>query len=339
MHSRLTTTAARSVTAALAASAVLLSGGPSWAGDGGNGGSGSTGSTTTSSGGSISATTTSQVTTTSNYKGPGPKLASSDANWAPPGCWYEPKFTPTEYRDYFRKSLIGWDTGKQYVMPEYNELEKEKYNQGKDGLWWERVYNENVSPDYALSHCGDGDPVIWVPTGDPAPPAGVLTPLELSRIAYAATRLPSPPVRLSPPTADQVVNLPTYVKFGAPLDRVWVTAAINAHGVNIAATTVATPVALRVDAGTADASPRSCVYKLRAAAGGYQVDSTGAGCNITYRKSSRGGTYPLQAQITWQVTWTASRNPDGPAQQPGLPDGRSTFRQAVTVKEIQTVVR
>ncbi len=341
MHSRVKRTAALAVTGGLTACALLLSGGGAWAGDGNNGGSGSTGTATggTGSPGSISATATSQVTTTSNYKGSGPALTSSDTSWAPPGCWYEPRFTPKEYQDYYRKSLIGWDTGKQYIAAQYAQLEKEKYNQGKKGLWWQINYNDAVSPEYALNNCPYTNPEIWVPTGDPTPPPGVLTSLELSRIAYAATKLPSPPVRLSPAPTKQIVNLPTYVKFSAPLDRVWVTAALNARGINIAATTVATPVSLRIDAGTADASPQSCTYDLTRTAAGYQVDSAGASCNITYRKSSDGGTYPLKAQITWQVSWTASRNPGGPAQQPALPDGLSTYQQGVTVKEIQTVDR
>ncbi|MDF2258412.1 hypothetical protein [Streptantibioticus ferralitis] len=275
----------------------------------------------------------------SNYKGPGSPVAPSDTSWSPPPCWYEPRYTPTQYQDYYRNSLKGWDTGKQFIWPEYQKLEQEKYNQGKDGLWWELVYNENIPPEKALGNCSVSDPFAWVPKGDPSPPAGVLTPEELSKIAYSATKLPSPPVQLSPTADKQVVNLPTYVKFTAPLDRVWVTASLDAQGVSIAATTVATPVALKIDAGTTDADPQTCAYDLEKSSGGYQVDSSQAPCNITYRKSSGSSTYPLKAQITWKVTWTASANPDGPAQQPPLPDGLSTYQQDVTVKEIQTVVR
>jgi hypothetical protein len=275
-----------------------------------------------------------------NYHGSGGKpLTSADTSWEPVPCWFEPKFTPEQYETYFRESMKGWSTGKQYVEPHWGELEKEHYNKGKDGLWWQIEYNQ-AYPGWSSDHCPDyGWPEVWVPTGDPAPPAGVLTPEMLSRLAYQATKLPAPPVMLSPSAADQVVNLPTYVKFENPLDRVWVTASLNAPGVNIAATTVATPVALKIDAGTADASPRSCTYDLTKSGTGYKVDSASSDCNVTYRKSSGTGTYDLQAQITWRVTWTASANPDGPAQQPGLPDGLSTYNQPVTVKEVQTVNR
>lgn len=61
--------------------------------------------------------------------------------------------------------------------------------------------------------------------------------------------------------------------------------------------------------------------------------------HVTYRRSSGSGPYPFKASITWKVTWTDSADPDGPARQPALPDGLSTFEQNVAVKEIQAVNR
>lgn len=309
---------------------------PAWAGDGGIDG----GNTTTpepppgkSDSGSISA----HVQTTTSYHGSGgTPLTSSDVNWAPPPCWYEPRFTPEQYETYYRNEMKGWSTGKQYIKADLDKLEQEHYNKGKDGLWWQRVLNESLPSQYTLDNCTLQAPEVWVPTGDPRPVPGVLTPEELSQIAYAATKLPAPPVTLSPVADGQIVNLPTYVKFGSPLDRVWVTASIAVQGVNIAATTVATPVSLRVDAGTQDASPQSCTYDLTKSDGGYKVDTASSGCNITYRKV---GSHQLHAQITWRVTWIPSADPNGLAGAPGLPDGLSTYDQPVTVKEIQTVVR
>ncbi|MBC9726109.1 hypothetical protein [Streptomyces sp. TRM68367] len=98
-------------------------------------------------------------------------------------------------------------------------------------------------------------------------------------------------------------------------------------------------MALRVDAGTADADPQSCTYDLVKGKDGYLVDGEDAGCKATYRRSSGSGTYPFKASITWKVTWTDSADPEGPPQQPGLPDGLSTFEQDVAVKEIQSVNR
>jgi enoyl reductase len=142
------------------------------------------------------------------------------------------------------------------------------------------------------------------------------------------------------PDADRlIVNLPTEVAFQGALDRAWTTASINYKGVQMAATTVATPVALKVDAGTSDADPQTCTYDLVKGEGGYKVDSKNAGCNVTYLRSSADGTYPFKASLTWHVTWTDSADPDGPPQQPALPDGLSTYEQNVTVKEIQAINR
>jgi hypothetical protein len=236
--------------------------------------------------------------------------------------------------------MKGWSTGKEYVEPLLEKLEAEKYNQGKDGLWWQITYNPDVSAQYALDHCTPYDaPEVWVPTGDPAPPPGVPRPVDLKNIAYSAVKLPAPPVELSPVGENQTVNLPTYVRFAGKLGRAYATAELVApqYGVNVAATVVAVPTSLRIDAGTSFADPQTCTYDLApGAGGGYQVDSSKDDCNITYRKR---GPYTLHAEITWKVTWTPSTNADGPAAQPGLPDGLSGNDTAVAVKEIQTVVR
>jgi hypothetical protein len=43
--------------------------------------------------------------------------------------------------------------------------------------------------------------------------------------------------------------------------------------------------------------------------------------------------------MTWSIRWTASANPDGPAQQPDLPDGKTTSEQNVSVQEIHAINR
>jgi enoyl reductase len=219
-------------------------------------------------------------------------------------------------------------------------LEAEKYNKGKEGLWWQVTYNPNVSAAYALAHCPPyAEPEVWVPTGDPAPPPGVPRPVDLKDIAYSKTTLPNPPVELSPVAQNQTVNLATYVKFAGAFGRVYTTAEINApqYGVNVAATVLAVPTALRIDAGTSYAATQTCTYALTPGqSGGYQVDSSQDSCNVTYRKA---GVYTLHAELTWRVTWTPSADPNGPAAAPGLPDGLSYADVPVTTREIQTVVR
>jgi hypothetical protein len=323
---------------------------PAWAGSGTNDG-GTTTATNPPAGtqdppaGSASGEIDVHVQTHTHYAGGTPSngtsaLTSVDSNWSPPGCWFEPRFTPEQYQTYFREGMKGWSTGKEYVEPLLEKLEAEKYNEGKDGLWWQITYNPDVSAAYALAHCAPYDePEVWVPTGDPAPPPGVPRPVNLKDIAYSQTTLPNPPVELSPVPGNQTVNLATYVKFAGAFGRVYTTAEINApqYGINVAATVVAVPTALRIDAGTSYADPQVCTYDLTAGQGGeYRIDTSKDACNVTYRKA---GSYTLRAELTWKVTWTPSADPDGPVADPALPDGLSYASVPVTSREIQTVVR
>lgn len=347
---RLPATAATAAAIAVAGMSLALAPSQAWAGDGGHGGGGSGSSTPAPSqnpappagshGGHIDV----HVRTHETYDGGQPSggstpLRSADTTWVPPGCWFEPRFTPEQYETYFRNGMKGWSTGKQYVQPYWDELEAEKYNKGKDGLWWQVRYNPYMPPGYDLSHCPPyPEPEVWVPTGDPAPPPGVPRPVDLKDVAYSQTSLPRPPVQLSPVSQNQTVNLATYVKFAGTFGRVYTTADIDApqYGIHVAATVVAVPSALRVEAGTPEADPQVCTYPLTKGRRGYEVDSSHAACNITYRKA---GAYTLHAELTWKVTWTPGADPDGPVAAPGLPDGLSYADVPVTVKEIQTVVR
>lgn len=249
-------------------------------------------------------------------------------------CWYEPMYTPKEYEEFINSAYAG----AQGPAAGYaKKRDEEDYHKGDKGLWWQVKFRND---DYTTACPVTTDNwEIWVPPADPQPDPNKLNPEILSELAYNSTKLPTPPVVLSPKADRLIVNLGTRVKFEENFDRVWTTASIDYKGVQMAATTVATPVALKVEAGTADADPQTCTYDLIKGPDGYSVDSTDSGCNVTYRRSSGDGTYPFKASITWKVTWTDSADPDGPARQPGLPDGLSTFEQAVAVREIQAVNR
>ncbi|MEV7195321.1 hypothetical protein AB0N81_26475 [Streptomyces sp. NPDC093510] len=282
-----------------------------------------------------------QVQYKTNFKGTkgASQIAPSEGPWKPPLCWTQPKFTAKQYKEEQKKTApIDPNTGK--ALPGWND--GKDFHEGDKGAWWYRTYavsqlkSGSVAPG-DMEKCTTIKGVQWVEEGDA--PQDAISPLALAGLAYAETKLPAPPVTVRPAADNQIVNLPTHVKFDAPLDRVWVTARFNHLGVDLAATTVATPVALRVDAGTEFADPKTCDYDLTKTKSGYQVDTSRAGCNIAFKKSSGDGSYPLQAQVSWKVTWTDSADPDGPARQPALPDGLSTFEQDVTVKEVQSVNR
>ncbi|WP_385867163.1 hypothetical protein [Streptomyces violaceus] len=243
-------------------------------------------------------------------------------------------YTPEEYEKFIKSAYGGaGEPAASYAR----KRDKENYHKGDKGLWWQ-VQFRDLTYDEACPVTTDNWE-IWVPPADPQPDPNKVTPEILSDLAFNSTKLPTPPVELQPRADRLLVNLGTRVAFKGDLDRVWTTASLDYKGVQLAATTVATPVALKVDAGTADADPQSCTYDLVKGKDGYTADSEGAGCNVTYLRASGSGTYPFKASITWKVTWTDSADPDGPPREPGLPDGLSTFEQDVTVKEAQAVNR
>ncbi|MER5638207.1 hypothetical protein ABT095_14760 [Kitasatospora sp. NPDC002227] len=284
----------------------------------------------------------SHVTLTVTDPGSGAKnLLSVGGSWVPPACWYEPTYTPEQFDAAFQAVLAGMagTSGGADALKQYEALKADgDFHKGVPGAWWGMVKTKKSWDLPVTDSCTQSPGIQWVPAG--SAPAGRLavTPQMLSKIAYAATKLPAPQVKLSPAADRQTVNLPTYVSFSQPLQPVSVTASLDYLGFSIAASTLAVPVALRVDAGTDDASPRSCTYNFVASGGGYQVDSSTSDCNITYDRSSRGGSYPLTGQVTWKVTWTPSKDPHAAPANPlpnGLTDGTP---QNVTVREIQTVV-
>lgn len=273
-----------------------------------------------------------------------PMAPARDVAWEPPACWYKPMWKPKEYKEALESSsppgaVLGDYADEFYAYKE--KRKKQKYNVGKKGTWWALFHDGDR--DLKAAGCLDLEPDLWVPEGEKPDDPHALNPKILAMIAYKKTRLPAPPVKLSPATDRQVVNLDTHVSFKAPLDRVWVTASIDYPGMDVAATTVATPASLKVDAGTADADPRTCTYDLTKADGkdGYRVDSKSADCNITYKRATaKGAPHTFTASLVWDVTWTDSADPDGaPVGEPALPDGQSTYEQPVTVKEVQSIVR
>jgi enoyl reductase len=267
------------------------------------------------------------------------RITSSDQSFTPPDCWYE-AFTPDEFKQilqdrYYDAGNSNSDTVYDYYYQVRSDMNDIHYHKGDDGKWWVLTYNPDLPADTAGS-CTLSDGWMWVGPGDPPPPAPV-TPEMLSKAAYQATQLPLRDVKLSPAANGQKVNLPTYAQFADAIPEVYVTAQVP--NPPVAATVVAEPYALRIDAGTSYADPQSCEYTFKKVGDQYNVNTAGSDCNITYRKAtSGGGGYTLKAQITWRVHWTASADPNGPVAGT-LPTGYTTAPQDVAVQEIQTVNR
>lgn len=264
-------------------------------------------------------------------------MRSSDANYSPPVCWYT-AMTPDQMRAEIKRRFYGAGadgsgTTYEFYNNENNRMEDDgHYNDGKDGSWWVLTWDKDRldAGDY---NCPYDAGYFWRNPGDP--PAGAITPEVLAGAAYKALKLPPKAVTLSPNAGNQKVNLPTWVTFKGNGVQEWITASLREpNGQVVAATVVAVPHSLQVDAGTKWASPSSCTYQVN----GGTLDSSDAGCNITYRRSSKGSTYRFTSDMTWTVTWTPTLTP-----QPGagthLPDGLSEYPEDVTVQEIQAVNR
>ncbi|MGP3989465.1 hypothetical protein [Streptomyces sp. 3N207] len=220
---------------------------------------------------------------------------------------------------------------------------REKYPDmhiGDKGEWYVMRYDTDTTGG-TPKECLDQNGFVFIGPDDPAPPnAPVLDPEILAGLAYKKTTLPAPPLTLSPKPGNQVVNLDTHARFSKKLSRVWVTARIQEAGLDLAATTVAEPDRLRLEAGARDADPASCTYDLgKGSDGGYAVNTKNADCNITYRRATaKGAPRTLKAYLIWRVSWAEGDSPDGTPRH-GMPQGESVEEVAVTVREIQSINR
>ena len=277
------------------------------------------------------------VSYTHRGEGDSPQPVKYSGTFTPPVCWYT-AMTPDQMRTeikrrYNEAGQKNEGTVYNFYNDQNNQMEdSDHYHQGKDGSWWVLTWDQ-TQLDAGNYNCPYSDGYFW--RGPTDPPAGRITPEVLAQAAYGQMKLPSKGVSLSPAPDNQKVNLPTYVGFqGAGAAQVSVTAQLTEpDGQVVAATVVAQPSSLQVNAGTPFAQPGSCTYAVGAAA----LDTAGAACNITYNKATSGSGYPFSADMTWQVWWTptATVQPAGTALNPGF----SEYRVPVTVQEIQTVNR
>ncbi|MFF3416536.1 hypothetical protein ACFYW9_17825 [Streptomyces sp. NPDC002698] len=272
-------------------------------------------------------------------------VTPSSGNWAPPACYYAPKYTPAQMRKYKESIWAVESTGYQWDAKQrdtyvnghpYKDFNKAKADQG---YWWDSYVTPGREGDPTASTCTED--TFWVDKGE-APPAGIpeaITPETLARLAYAEMRVPSTRVDLAPAGTTKV-NLPTWAWLDtAEFEPVSVTASVPL--LNVTATTTAEPVSLRIEPGTADAQtyPASGVCEItgdrigEAYARG-KAEKTPS-CGLRYLRSSGDGSYRLQATLTWRIHWTGTGIPAPRS----LPDGRFGAGQEVVVQEIQSVNR
>ncbi|MFF9807422.1 hypothetical protein ACF1G5_20280 [Streptomyces coeruleorubidus] len=266
----------------------------------------------------------------------------SATSWAPPPCWYAPKYTPEQLQKYLEPTWEAGSTGYEWDAKQrdryvnghpYKDFNKDKTGKG---YFWDSFVNKDFPPGW--DSCKEE--IFWVDQGDP-PPANIenaVTPEVLAELAYAEIRVPGTEVTLAPAEATKV-NLPTWSWLDdAQFKPVSVTASVPVLGIQ--ATATAEPVSLRIEPGTKDAVtyPASGVCEIDNGRIGEpyaegKADQTPP-CGVKYLRSSGNGTYPLQATVTWKIQWTGTGGAGG-----DLPDGTFGATQDVVVQEIQSVNR
>ncbi|MBV7650263.1 hypothetical protein ACFY7N_30235 [Streptomyces albidoflavus] len=290
--------------------------------------------------------------TSKNGNGPsaGP-VAAVQADWSPPPCWYAPKWTPDELRDYYQRGheAIHHDPGmppeainewseerRNYIDGDYEDFNQEKEG---EGMWWGAVQNPNAP--FEEQFACDRVP-FWADNGETPDVENIITPEILAGLAYEQIKVPGTEVTLAPGGKSKV-NLPTWAWLdGGEFKPVAVTASLAVGGLDMSATTTATPKSLRIEPGTKDA-------RLHPASGECTINGDGSigepyakgkadqepPCGVTYLRSSGDGSYAMEATVTWEISWTGT----GVAAPQALPDGTFGNEQAVEVEEIQSINR
>ncbi|MCX4788553.1 hypothetical protein OG369_20980 [Streptomyces sp. NBC_01221] len=270
-------------------------------------------------------------------------------NWTPPACWYEPR-SPAEFQKYvegFYESTVNYPGQHSYAKTAvgqfrnmYKDGEYKNYNLDKadEGAFWVAVQDKNRWDEPGAWTCSKLP--FWVKNGNPPNVENAITPDILAQLAYNQINVPETSVTLAPENNTKV-SLATWAWLdSATFKPISVTASLKVAGVNISATTTATPRSLSLKPGTKDATlhPGSgeCTIQNGRIGAPYtkgNADKTPP-CGLTYLRSSGNGTYQLQATLTWKVTWTGTGTPGGK-----LPDGTFGTTQNITVQEIQAINR
>lgn len=278
-------------------------------------------------------------------------LATISPTWSPPPCWYAPLWGAEEFKEWFEDA---WDLDSANLSAGHSGSAAAEmwrlyegggayhdFNLGEEGngMFWGRVQNENNPDEAGRWECSELP--FWVENGEQPEVENAVSPEILAELAYEEIRVPQTEISLSPADLDaQVVSLPTWIWADAgDLQEVAVTASLDNWP--ISATTTARPASLTIGAGTeyADLHPRSgeCAINSDGSVGEpYARGRSGETppCGLTYLRATQQDSYPLTADITWEVSWEGSGGSGGP-----LPDAVLETTHGISVQEIQAVVR
>ncbi len=350
-----TLVAVTALSVALLPTAASALGGPGHENGGGSGG-------TDGKGGLIASVTDSQIRVTAPDapKGvPVGSVTSTDPDWEPPVCWYEPVFTPEQLKrsvdgldgmgavnahEWWTKGLFvdHYDKGEPADNFDINDGSGgnstaegyRNYNIGEQGKFWRSVVRKGHEDDQKAWDCGRV--MFWQDAGtipdDPHAPR----PKTLAAFAYDHIEVPETEVELRP-AARSTVNLPTWVWLDKGVFKD-VTVRASLDEVGVWAETTARPVSLHLEPGTEDAETFPASGECEVAEDGsigapYTKGSSEKSppCGIRYLRK---GDFDLKASVTWEITWKGSQNTGG-----DLPDGTFETTQDLNVREIQSVNR
>ncbi|MEU9183982.1 hypothetical protein AB0D14_05320 [Streptomyces sp. NPDC048484] len=284
-------------------------------------------------------------------------ISSTDVNWTPPPCWYEPVLTPEQLKALSEENGLGyvgphtsWGGEKLWTdhyrdgKDAYNYKDDslttvkgyKNYNIGKDGYFW-----RGVAPDTADPESWDCERVMfWQDAGQVPAVPNAPTPKTLAEYAYDKIQVPDTEIELKP-EAKSTVNAPTWVWLDkGTFQEVKVRAELP--NTNLYAETTAKPVALHLEPGTQDSETfpggGDCEINEDGSIGTPYVKGDAGRtppCGIKYLRSTGGGEpYKLSASVTWQITWEGTGGAGG-----DLPDGTFETTQDMNVQEIQSVNR
>jgi hypothetical protein len=176
---------------------------------------------------------------------------------------------------------------------------------GGDGCYYRLATGTELSAAEALGGV-PSPPGRWYVGQCGSPPTPTVTrfrifgtppgPQLLADEAVRALRLPTPVIRVNPaPPAPQIVYVPTWVWLDAGS---WGRRSATASVPGMSVTAIATPVKLVISTG--DRVSVTCQGPGTAWTVGSDASTASPTCGYTY---TVGGLYPLQATVTWNVSW------------------------------------
>ncbi|MEC4016503.1 hypothetical protein [Streptomyces sp. H27-D2] len=280
-------------------------------------------------------------------------LTSTNGNWTPPVCWYEPVATPKQLKSSVEKMDAYSDFIPVAPGLEWGQITFEKYlakkseltkyddyavpQEGK-GMWYRGVINPNREDEAEVDSCSNI--LFFVPDGAKPKAPEMVSPEILAGYAYDEIRVPDTKAKMKP-DGKQTVNLPTWIW----LDKAKfqpVKAKATLPGTGLWAETTATPVSLHIDPGTKDA-------KAFPTSGDCPINKDGSigtpyakgkanqdpPCGVSYlRATTNTPPHKLKATLTWEISWKGSGDTGDT-----LPNGTFGTTTDVTVQEHQAVNR